>query len=60
MGDKMNNEITKEQLEKIYKENTNSTACEILGVSKITFMGMIERAGIRKKGKGNKNKYEIV
>ena len=56
----MNNEITKEQLEKIYKENTNSTACEILGVSKITFMGMIERAGIRKKGKGNKNKYEIV
>ena len=52
--------ITKEKLERIYKNNTNVKACEILGVSKITFMAMIERAGIEKKGKGNKNKYEIV
>lgn len=52
--------ITKEKLEKIYTENTNIKACEILGVNRMTLMGMIERAGIEKKGKGNPKIYEIV
>ncbi len=52
--------ITKEELQKIYLENTNDKSCEILGVSKMTFLKMIEDAGIQKKGKGFSRKYLIV
>ena len=56
----MPKEISKEELKKIYYDNTNLEAAEILGVSKTTLIEMINRAGIKRKEKGNKSKYEIV
>ena len=56
----MRENITKEQLQKIYEENTNDKACEILGVSKVTFIKMIDDSGIKRKGKGYAQKYLIV
>lgn len=51
----MNNalEITKSDLEKIYYNNTNDKACEILNISKVTLLKYIKQAGIIQKGKGN-------
>ena len=56
----MRDNISKENLEKIYIENTNKKASEILGVSEITLVKMINDAGIEKKGKGYSQKYFIV
>ena len=44
--------LTKDELEKIYRENTNSEACKILDVSEPTFLKMLDKAGIERKGKG--------
>lgn len=52
--------ITKEELQKIYYENTNDVAADMLNVSKITLVDMIKRAGIKPKGKSNRLKYNIV
>ena len=56
----MGKQVSKEELEKIYMENTNEQAAEILGVSKVTLIEMIKRAGIEQKGRGYPNNYEIV
>ena len=56
----MSIEISRDELEKIYYDNTNLRAAEILEVSKVTLIEMIDRAGIKRKEKGNKSKYEIV
>ena len=56
----MRNNISKEELEKIYFDNTNEDAAEILGVSKVTLIKMINDAGIDQKGKGYAQKYLIV
>ncbi len=56
----MRENITKKQLKQIYEENTNIKACELLGVSKATFIKMIDDAGIERKGKGYAQKYLIV
>jgi hypothetical protein len=53
-------EITKKELEKMYKEKTNAECCEILGVSNVTFLTMISENGIEMKGKGNHKKYKVV
>lgn len=55
--------ITKEQLEKIYRENSFKEACEILNISSMTLLKYIKLAGIKPKGKGNrqpKKKFLIV
>lgn len=57
-GDSMN-EMTKEELEKLYYETTNDKVCEILGVSKCTLVSMLNRAGIKLKGKGSRLKWNI-
>jgi len=56
----MGKQVTKEELEKIYMDNTNKEAADILGVSNVTLIEMIKRAGIELKGKGYPNNYEIV
>ena len=43
--------ITKEQLEKLYKNNTNEQCCKILGVAHTTFITLLDEAGIKKKVK---------
>jgi len=45
--------ITKEELEKLYYNNTNSYVCEELDISKVTLIKYIKQAGITPKGKGN-------
>ena len=52
--------ITKEDLQKIYYDNTNDVAAELLKVSKITLIDMVKRAGIEPKGKNNRLKYNII
>lgn len=47
-------EITKKQLEKIYNEHTLVEACKILNVSHMTLLKYIKLAGIKTKGKGNR------
>lgn len=49
--------ITVKELEKIYHENSNDKASEILGVSKKTLLKYIDMAGISRKGKGNPSGY---
>ena len=51
--------ITKEDLEKMYRENTNDEVCRILGISKVTLVSYLNNAGIKLKGKGNNRKFEI-
>lgn len=55
----MRNNISKEELEKIYLDNTNDKAAEILQVSKVTLIKMINDAGIEQKGKGYAQKYIV-
>lgn len=53
--------ISKENLEKIYKENTNDKAAEILGISVPTMLKYVKQAGIEIKGAGAHNKaYTVV
>ena len=53
--------ISKERLEKLYRENTNKDVCEKLDISHVTLIKMIEDAGIEKKEKGGgfTKKYEV-
>jgi len=48
------NTITKAELERIYNSNTNQKAAEILDISIVTLLKMIDENGIQKKGSGNK------
>jgi hypothetical protein len=52
-------EITKEELETLYYENTNNRTCEILGVSSCTLLSMLIRSGIKLKGRGQRKKWSI-
>jgi len=56
------NKISKEKLEKLYRENTNEYVCEQLGISHVTLIKMIEDAGIKKKEKGGgfTQKYKVI
>lgn len=58
------NKISKEELEKLYSESTNAEACMKLQVTEVTLLSMVDRAGIPRKGKGNRNpkrkKWSIV
>ena len=51
--------ITKEQLEKLYRNNTNKDCCKILGVAETTLLTLLAEAGIEKKGKGNCKRKKI-
>ncbi len=51
--------MSKKELEELYRNNTNEDACKILGVSKVTFISYLKKAGIKLKGKGNNRKYVI-
>ena len=53
-------QITKINLEKLYYSNTNEKVCAELGVSKVTLIAMITKAGISPKGKGYQKKYKVV
>lgn len=54
--------ITKDQLEKLYRNNPNKVCCKILGVAETTLLTLLAEAGIEKKGKGNckRKKIKIV
>lgn len=56
----MRDNITKEELRKIYYQNTNEEAAKKLDVSKVTLIKMIADAGIEPKGKGYAQKYLVV
>ena len=56
----MKTEITKEELRDLYYNNTNDYVCEKLGVSKVTLISYLEKAGIPLKGKGHKKKIVFV
>ncbi|MDC7221590.1 MAG: hypothetical protein PQJ59_16770 [Spirochaetales bacterium] len=45
-------ELTKQELEKLYYENTNDEVCRILGITKVTLVKYVKQAGIEPKGKG--------
>lgn len=47
--------MKKDELEKIYRENSLYEACKILNVSKVTLIRYVKKAGIKPKGKGNRN-----
>jgi hypothetical protein len=51
--------ITKEQLEKLYRNNPNKVCCKILGVAETTLLTLLAEAGIEKKGKGNCKRKKI-
>ena len=52
--------ITKEELEKKYYSMTNEALAKELGVTKPTLAKYIKNAGIKLKGRGVKNKLEVV
>ena len=45
-------EITKTELEKLYRENTNATVCEKLGISGLTLTRYLTAFNIPLKGRG--------
>lgn len=51
--------ITRDELEELYRNNTNDDVCAILGVSKVTLLTYLKEAKIKLKGKGNNRKFEI-
>jgi hypothetical protein len=48
--------IKTNELEKIYLENSNKKACEILGIVNRTLTSYLRQRGIKLKGSGNRNK----
>ena len=53
-------EMTKEKLEEMYNAMTNEDLCKELGVSKVTLISHLKKAGIKLKGKGNNSKLKII
>ena len=47
-------ELTKTELKKMYRENTNKELCIKLGITETTLLRHLKKAGIELKGKGNK------
>lgn len=50
----MKKNISKDYLSKIYYENTTAEACRILGITIPTLISYLKSAGIKTKGKGNR------
>ena len=53
-------EVTKEELSEMYYSMTNDELCEKLGVSKVTLISYLKKAGIQLKGKGSRAKIKLV
>lgn len=51
--------ITKQDLEKLYRNNTNKIVCEKLGITVPTLLVYLNKYGIELKGKGI-NKLKVV
>jgi hypothetical protein len=47
-------QITKAELERKYRSMTNRELCAELGITSVTLIALIDRAGIKKKGKGGR------
>ena len=55
--------ITKDYLEKLYREKSNIEVCGILGISNATLVKLVKDSGIELKGKGNrepKSKITVI
>ena len=52
--------ITKQELEKIYWENSNKKACEILKITNATLTKYLKQNKIKLKGSGNRNKESKI
>ena len=54
-------EITKQELQELYLQNKNSFICKKLGISITTLISYLDKFGIEKKGKGNRQtKAKVV
>jgi hypothetical protein len=54
-------QITKTELENMYRHNSNQEVCQMLGVSLPTLLSYLKEFGIVLKGKGNsKTKIELI
>jgi len=52
--------MTKKDLEEMYHNNDNKTVAKSLNISVPTLLKLVNKAGIRPKGKGNSTRIEIV
>jgi len=54
--------ITKEKLEEMYYSMSGADLCKKLGVSYPTMISLIDEAGIKRKGRGNRavKKIQII
>ena len=52
-------EITKSELEKLYRGNTNAKVCEILGICDLTLTRYLIANGIARKGRGASKKTKV-
>jgi len=48
-------DISPKKLKQIYLNNSVEKACEILDLSPVTLLKYVKQAGIKPKGKGNRN-----
>ncbi len=55
----MDNVLTKNELEKIYRENSNDDAAKIIGVSVPTMLKYLKDNGIKLKGAGANNQKKV-
>ena len=52
--------ISVEELKKLYNLNSNDFVCKKLGISKPTLIKILKENNIGLKGKGPKNKIEVI
>ena len=52
--------ITRRELEKLYRENTNKYVCDLLGITKVTLVTLLKKNNIPLKGKGNRFGYPKI
>ncbi len=54
-------EITKQELQELYLQNKNDFICKKLGISITTLLSYLDKFGIDRKGKGNRQtKAKVV
>jgi hypothetical protein len=51
--------ITKDELEKRYRTEKNLPLCESLGISHGTLISLLDSAGIKHKGRGNRTAFRV-
>tara|TARA_R110000868_G_scaffold270804_4_gene530261 strand:- start:376 stop:558 length:183 start_codon:yes stop_codon:yes gene_type:complete len=57
----MKTKITKQELQELYLHNKNDFICRKLGISITTLLSYLDKFGIGKKGKGNRQaKAKVV